>query len=48
VLSEEADAIRESATALVTLDRRDLDAAWQLARTALDALPRPSDAASTP
>jgi uncharacterized membrane protein len=38
VLSEEADAIRESATALVTLDRRDLDAAWQLARTALDQL----------
>jgi uncharacterized membrane protein len=44
VLSEEADAIRESATALVALDRRDLDAAWRLARTALDALPRPSDA----
>jgi uncharacterized membrane protein len=35
VLSEEADAIRESATALVALDRGDLDAAWQRARTAL-------------
>jgi uncharacterized membrane protein len=41
VLSEQADAIRESATALVTLDRRDLDAAWHRARTALDALPQP-------
>jgi uncharacterized membrane protein len=39
VLSEEADAIRESATALVSLDRRDLEMAWRLARTALDALP---------
>jgi len=42
MLSEEANAIRESATALVALDRRDLDAAWHRARTALDALPRPS------
>jgi uncharacterized membrane protein len=41
VLSEQADAIRESATALVALDRRDLDAAWHRARTALDSLPRP-------
>jgi uncharacterized membrane protein len=43
VLSEEADAIRESATALVTLDRRDLDAAWHRARTALEALPPAPD-----
>ena len=42
VLSEEADAIRESATALVARDRRDLDAAWDLARTAVDALLNPS------
>ena len=48
VLSEQADAIRESATALVALDRRDLDAAWHQARTALDALPRPSNAERTP
>ena len=38
-LAEQADAIRETATALVALDRRDLDAAWHRARTALDALP---------
>jgi uncharacterized membrane protein len=38
VLSEQADAIRESATSLVALDRRDLDAAWHRARTALDTL----------
>jgi hypothetical protein len=38
-LSEQADAIRESATSLVALDRRDLEAAWHRARTALDALP---------
>ncbi len=38
VLSEQADAIRESATALVALDRRDLDAAWLRARVALDGL----------
>jgi uncharacterized membrane protein len=37
VLSEQADAIREAAPALVALDRRDLDAAWHRARTALDA-----------
>jgi uncharacterized membrane protein len=36
VLSEQADAIRESATALVALDCRDLDAAWHRARTALE------------
>lgn len=40
VLSEEADAIRESANALVALDRGDLDAVWHRARTALDTLPR--------
>jgi uncharacterized membrane protein len=38
-LSEQADAIRESATALVTVDRRDIEEAWKLARAALDALP---------
>jgi len=42
VLSDEADAIRESATALVTLDRLDLEAAWHRARTTLDALAQPS------
>ncbi len=48
VLSEQADAIRESATALVALDRRDLDAAWLRARIALDALQGPSGAERTP
>jgi hypothetical protein len=43
-----ADAIRESAIALVAPDRRDLDGAWHRARTALDAIPRPSSAESTP
>jgi hypothetical protein len=37
-LSEQADAIRESASSLAALDRRDLDAAWHRARTALDTL----------
>jgi uncharacterized membrane protein len=37
VLSDEADAIRECASALVALDRRDLDAAWLQTRIALDA-----------
>src|SRR5258708_4747651 len=41
-LSDQADAILETASALVALDRRDLDAAWRRAHTALDALPRPS------
>jgi uncharacterized membrane protein len=41
-LSDQADAILETASALVTLDRRDLDAAWQRAHTALEALPRPT------
>jgi uncharacterized membrane protein len=42
VLSDQADAILEIASALVTLDRRDLDAAWHRARTVLEGLPRPS------
>jgi uncharacterized membrane protein len=37
VLSEQADAIREAASALVSLDRRDLEAAWRRAHTALNA-----------
>jgi uncharacterized membrane protein len=41
-LSDQADAILEIAGALVALDRRDLDAAWHRAHTALEALPRPS------
>ena len=40
-LADQADAIRETATALVALDRRDLDAAWRRAHTALEALPGP-------
>ena len=48
VLSEEADAIRESATALVAVDRRDLDVAWHRARTALEPLPRPSSGEHAP
>ena len=41
-LSEQADAIVESAAALVALDRRDIDVAWRRARTTLDAVPQPS------
>jgi hypothetical protein len=41
-LSEQADAILEAANAMVALDRRDLDSAWQRAHTALEVLPRPS------
>lgn len=41
VLSDQADAILEIASSLVTLDRRDLDAAWKRAHTALEALPSP-------
>jgi uncharacterized membrane protein len=41
-LSDQADAILETASALVALDRRDLDAAWHRAQTALEALPRPA------
>src|SRR5229473_2638002 len=42
VLYEQVDAILETAGALVTLDRRDLDAAWNRAHTALEALARAS------
>jgi uncharacterized membrane protein len=42
VLYEQADAILETAGALVTLDRRDLDAAWKRAHTALEGLARAS------
>jgi len=42
-LSDQADAILETASALVTLDRRNLGAAWHSANTALAALPRPSN-----
>jgi uncharacterized membrane protein len=38
-LSDQADAILETASALVALDRRDLDAAWRRVHTALEALP---------
>jgi uncharacterized membrane protein len=48
VLSDQADAILESATALGALDRRDLEASWQRARAALDELARPSSAERTP
>jgi len=48
VLLEQADAIRESATALVSLDRHDLDSAWHKAHTTLDALSRPSSAERKP
>src|SRR6202046_383397 len=37
-LMDQANAILESASALVALDRRDLDAAWRRARAALEAL----------
>ena len=37
-LSDQADAILETASALVALDRRDLDAAWHRAHSALEAL----------
>jgi len=43
-LSDQADAILETASGLVALDRRDLDAAWQRAHTALEALPKPASA----
>ena len=44
-LSDQADAILEIASSLVTLDRRDLDAAWKRAHTALEALPSSRSAA---
>jgi hypothetical protein len=40
-LSEQAEAILETASALVALDRRDLDAAWQRAHIALEATRQP-------
>jgi uncharacterized membrane protein len=40
-LADQADAILETASALIALDRCDLDAAWQRAHTALEALPDP-------
>ena len=40
-LSDQADAILEIASTLVALDRRDLDAAWHRAHTALEPLPEP-------
>jgi uncharacterized membrane protein len=43
-LSGQADAILESATALVKIDRRDLDAAWHRAKTALETVSRPPNA----
>ncbi len=42
-LSDQADAILETGSTLVTLDRRNLEAAWQRANTALGALPRPAN-----
>jgi hypothetical protein len=39
-LSDQADAILETASALVALDHRDLDAAWHRAHTAIETLPR--------
>jgi uncharacterized membrane protein len=41
-LSDQADAILETASALVALDRRDLDMAWQRAHAALETLPQPA------
>jgi len=41
-LSDQAEAIQETASALVALDRRDLDAALHRARTALEAPAQPS------
>lgn len=53
VLSDQAEAIVETGSALVALDRRDLDAAWNRAHTSLEALasasamPPPSDVLGT-
>jgi uncharacterized membrane protein len=41
-LSDQADAILETASALVALGRRNLEEAWNRANTAVGALPRPS------
>jgi uncharacterized membrane protein len=38
-LSDQANAILETSSALVALDRRDLDAAWQRVHAVLEALP---------
>jgi uncharacterized membrane protein len=43
VLSEQADAIVETASGLVALDRRDLDAAWRRAHSAIEARGASSD-----
>jgi hypothetical protein len=48
VLSDQADAILETASALVALDRRDLDAGWRRAHTALEALPRRATTSGNP
>jgi uncharacterized membrane protein len=47
-LSKQADAISESATSLVALDRGDIEAAWRRARATLDAPPRPQSGERTP
>ena len=44
-LSDQADAILETASALGALDRRDLDAVWHRAHTALETLPSPQSPA---
>jgi len=46
-LSDQADAILETGTALVAHDRRNLEAAWQRANTALAALSRPSNGSAS-
>ena len=46
-LSDQADAILEIASALVALDRRDLEAAWHRAHTTVEALPQPSSGEQT-
>jgi hypothetical protein len=38
-LSDQANAIREAASAVIALDRRDLETSWRRARAALDAVP---------
>jgi hypothetical protein len=43
ILSEEADAIFETGSALFTLDRRELEAAHPRARATLDTLSRPGE-----
>ena len=48
MLSEQADAICESAAAVVALDRRDIEAAWRGARATLDAPHLPSSGERRP